>query len=473
MLNTVIEGKTVRKIFKVPHTYVILFTIVIIMTLATYVLPAGIYERVTDPNTGRTVVDPTSYHHVERTPVNLFEMVKAVPDGMKAAANIIFFIFIVGGAFAIIQSTGAIDGGISRTVVSLKGKEALLIPVCMLLFSIGGATYGMAEEVIVFVPIGIALARAMGYDNIVGISMMSTGAAVGFSGGMLNPFTVGVAQGIAELPLFSGLGFRLVGHLVLYIVAVWFVMRYAAKVKKDPTKSLVYDLMQEDRDETALKEVPEFTLRHKIVLIVVALGFVYMVYGVMKLDWYIDELSTLFLSMAVIGGLIGGLNPSKIASSFVEGAKAIAFGALVVGIARAILIVMTNGQIVDTVISAMANLVSMLPGAITAVGMFLVQLVINFFIPSGSGQAATTMPIMIPLADIVGISRQTAVLAYQFGDGFTNSIIPTSAALMGVLAMGKMPYERWFKFIWPLMVYWTIAGSVLLIISVLINYGPF
>lgn len=464
---------TEKKKFQVPHTYVILFMIIILVTLATYVLPAGVYERVTDPNTGRTVVDPASYHHVERTPVGPFDMIKAIPDGMKAAASIVFFIFIVGGAFAIITETGAVSAGIHKAVRSLEGKEKLMIPIIMLIFSIGGFTFGLAEEVIVFIPIGIALARAMGYDDIVGVSMMSTGAAIGFSGGMLNPFTVGVAQGIAELPLFSGIGFRVAGYIVLYIIGVWYTMRYAARVKADPSGSLVYDIMQKDKAEHVEVEAPEFTGRHKLVLLVVVLGFAYMIYGVMEMGWYIDELSTLFLGMALIGGLVGALSPSKIASAFVVGAKDIAFGALVVGIARAILVVMTNGQIIDTVINGLANFVSVLPGAVTAMGMFWVQVVINFFIPSGSGQAATTMPIMSPLADIVGVTRQTAVLAYQYGDGFTNSIIPTSASLMGILAIGKVPYERWFKFIWPLMVFWIIAGSVMCAIAFMIGYGPF
>lgn len=206
--------KTERKRFKVPHTYVILFFVILIVTVLTYILPAGVYDRVKDPNTGRTIVDPTSYHIVERTPVSPFDMFKAIPEGMKQTANIIFFIFICGGAFAMIQATGAIDAGVYRAVLALKGKEKIMIPVCMFLFSIMGFTYGAAEEVIVFVPIGISLARAMGYDDIVGVAMMSTGAAIGFCGGMLNPFTVGVAQGIAELPLFSGIGFRIIGYVV-------------------------------------------------------------------------------------------------------------------------------------------------------------------------------------------------------------------------------------------------------------------
>lgn len=473
MSTTGSEEKQSKRKFKVPHTYVILFAIVLLVFVASYLVPAGTYERVKDENTGRTVVDPTSYHYVEPTPVSPFEMMKSLPQGMKETADIIFFIFICGGAFAMIQTTGAIDAGVSRAVIGLRGKEKIMIPVVMFLFSIMGFTYGCAEEVIVFVPIGIALARAMGYDDIVGVSMMSTGAAIGFSGGMLNPFTVGVAQGIAELPLFSGMGLRIVGYVVLYIVAVVYVMRYAAKVKADPTQSLVYDIMQADKGEQAISTNVEFTSRHKAVLVVVALSLGYMVYGVMKMGWYIVELSTIFLSMGIIAALVGGVGPSNIAKSFVAGAKDIAFGALVVGIARAILVVMTKGQIIDTVISALASLVSSLPGSITAVGMFWVQVIINFFIPSGSGQAATTMPIMAPLSDLVGITRQTAVLAYQYGDGFTNQIIPTSAALMGVLAMGKVPYERWFKFIWKLMAFWIAAGTVMVLIAAIINYGPF
>lgn len=465
--------ETKKKKIKVPHTYVILLSVVIIVTIFTYILPAGIYERVQDPNTGRTVVDPASYHFVDRTPVKLFNMVKAVPDGMKATADIIFFIFICGGAFAMIQATGAIDAGVSRAVLALKGKEKLMIPVVMFLFSIMGFSYGAAEEVIVFIPIGIQLARAVGYDDIVGVAMMSTGAAIGFCGGMINPFTVGVAQGIAELPLFSGIGFRIVGYVVLYIIAVFYVMRYANKVKADPKASLVYEQMQKDMAEGNTDKTYEFEARHKIVLLVVAAGFAYMVYGVMKMGWYIVELSTIFISIGVVAGLIGGVTPSKLASAFVLGAKDVTFGALVVGIARAILIVMTQGQIIDTVISALANILSTLPGSATAVGMFWVHSITNFFIPSGSGQASATMPIMTPLADIVGITRQSAVLAFQYGDGFSNQIIPTSAALMGVLGMGKIPYEAWFKYNWRLMVYWIIAGSILVFIAASIKYGPF
>ncbi|HON33721.1 MAG: C4-dicarboxylate ABC transporter permease [Thermovirgaceae bacterium] len=466
-------GSEKKKRVKVPHTYVILISVVILATVMTYILPAGVYDRFKDERTGRTLVDALSYHHVDRTPVSIFKMFESVPKGMKETAEIIFFIFICGGAFSIIQATGAIDGAIGKAVLGLKGKEKLMIPITLLIFSIGGATYGMAEEVIVFIPIGVALARAVGYDDIVGVAILSTGANIGFSGGTLNPFTVGVAQSIAELPLFSGLGLRFAGHVMLFVIACWYIMRYAAKIKADPTQSIVYDLVESDPTRHTVTPDLPFTGVHKFVMLVILASFAYMIWGVMTQGFYIMELSTVFIAMGVIGGLVGRLAPSKMASAFVAGAKDIAFGALVVGIARAILVVMSQGQIVDTVIHALASWVAMLPGAMTAVGMFWVHVVINFFIPSGSGQAAATMPIMTPLADLVNITRQTAVLAFQYGDGFTNQIIPTSAALMGVLGMAKMPYERWFKFIWPLMVFWIAAGSVMVFIAAVIEYGPF
>ncbi len=458
---------------RVPHSYVILFSIILLATVMTYLLPAGVYERYRDERTGRTLVDAQSFHDVEQAPVSLFGMVNALPEGMVKAADIIIFIFICGGAFSIIQATGAIDSAIGKTIRRLEGKEKLMIPVTMLLFAAGGATFGMSEEVIVFVPIGVALARAMGYDDIVGVAMLTVGAGVGFSGGMLNPFTVGVAQSIAELPLFSGLVLRLGGFAILYLAACWYVMRYAATVKADRSRSIVHDLMEADPGRHDVTEEIPFTGTHKAVMAVVLISFAYMIYGVVKEGFYIMELATVFMGMGIAAGLVGRLGPSRIASTFVEGARSIVFGALVVGIARAILVVMTEGQIIDTVIYSLASWVSALPGALTAVGMFLVQVVINFFIPSGSGQAATTMPIMTPLADLVGITRQTAVLAFQYGDGFTNQIIPTSASLMGVLGMAKLPYERWFKFIWPLMIFWIAIGAVWVFLAAVISYGPF
>jgi uncharacterized ion transporter superfamily protein YfcC len=391
---------------------------------------------------------------------------------MVAAGEIGFFIFNCGGVFIALQATGAIDAGLSKAIFAVRGRETLMIPFIMFLFSLMGATMGMSEEVIVFVPIGVALARAVGYDDIVAVAMLSTGAAIGFSSGMANPFTVGVAQSIAELPLFSGFGFRLIGYALLYVSAVFYTLRYAKKIKLDPAQSYMYGVEQQGGGDARSLENITLTKRHILVLLNIAAFLAYMLYGVMMLDYYIMELATIFFAMGIIGGLLGGLSPSDIARAFVRGCADVTFGALAVGVSRGILITMQNGQIIDTIIHYLAELVARVPRGISAVAMFLVQSVINFFIPSGSGQAATTMPIMTPLADVIGLTRQTAVMAFHYGDGFSNSIIPTSAGLMGVLAMAKVPYEKWVKFIWPLMVIWTILGCALCYVAVMINLGP-
>ena len=463
----------VKKRMKMPHTYVILFSIVILAAIASYTLPAGVYDRSKDPTTGRTLVNPASYHHVEQTPVSPFDLFKAIPRGMVAGADIVFFIFICGGAFTVIQATGAVNSGLARFIMKLRGYENLLIPLTMLLFSVFGFTMGMSEEVIVFIPIGVLLARALKYDDIVAVAMLSTGAAIGFASGLLNPFTVGVAQTIAELKMFSGLEFRIIGFVFLYLSAVIYTMNYAKKVKANPEYSYVYEEMQKNKEVGILDESVQFTGVHQAVALVCLAFLGVMIYGVMKLDFYITELAAVFLAMGIVGGLVGRLGPNQIAMHFVAGCRDIVFGALVVGVARAILVVLQDGQIIDTIIHGLANGVSIFPKGLAAVGMFWVQSIINFFIPSGSGQAAATMPIMAPLADLLGITRQTAVLAFHYGDGFSNSIIPTSASLMGVLAMAHVPYEKWFRFIWPLMVIWTIIGSVMCYIAAVINLGPF
>lgn len=468
------EPTITKKKSRVPHTYVILFTVIIIMAILTYIIPAGEYDRMQDPSTGRTVVDPDSFHAVEQNPATPFDLVQAVPKGMNAAAGIIFFIFIIGGAFQIIAATGAIEAGISRVAVKLEGKDILMIPIFTVVFSIFGGTIGMAEETIVFVPIGIALARALGYDALVGTAMVTLGAASGFTSGFMNPFTVGVAQGISELPLFSGIGLRFVILGVMLVLVNIYLLRYAHKVKNDPEKSIVRELEIEESDHKIdLSNLPDLTSRHIGILLLFAAGLGVIIYGVFELEWYITEIATVFLAMGIVGGFVGNLGPSKVAQEFVVGARGIVFGALVVGIARGILVVMTDGFIIDSIIHGLATGINALPTAIAVLGMYIVQVVINFFIPSGSGQAAATMPIMAPLADVLNINRQVAVTAFQFGDGITNSIIPTSAALMGVLSVAKIPYEKWFKFVYPVMLIWLSMGAVFLLIAHFIDYGPF
>ncbi|MEL7648179.1 MAG: YfcC family protein [Sedimentibacter sp.] len=462
-----------KKKGRVPHTYVILFAMIIIIALLTYVIPAGQYQKV-ESSTGRMVVDPNSYAQVDPTPAKPFDVLKAFPKGLAAAQSIVFFIFIVGGSFNVVNQTGAIEAGISKVALGLKGKEKLLIPIIVFIFSIGGATIGMAEEAIVFVPIGIALSRALGYDAIVGMSIVSLGAAVGFTSGFMNPFTVGVAQSIAELPMFSGIALRLVIWVCTLVLVIGYIYRYANKVKADPTKSLVYELELQEKDHAIdLSNVKEMTKRHSLVLMVFGIGMAILIFGVFKFGWYITEIAAIFLAIGIIGGLVGGMNLDEMATTFIAGARDMTTGALVVGLARGILVIMEGSLIIDTIVFGMASAVSSLPKSVSAVGMLLVQSILNFFIPSGSGQAATTMPIMAPLSEVIGLSRQTAVLAYQFGDGISNSIIPTSGVLLANLSVAKIKYETWVKYVAPLMGLWTLLAAVFMVIAVLINYGPF
>lgn len=466
------EAKSKKK-FKVPHTYVILFAMILIMALLTYVIPAGTYQKIKAAD-GRMVVDPASFANVDSKPSQIFDIFKAFPKGLAAAQSIVFFIFIVGGSFNMINQTGAIEAGISKMALSLKGKEKLMIPLILFVFSVGGGTIGMGEEAIVFVPIGVALSRALGYDAIVGMSMISLGCAVGFTSGFMNPFTVGVAQGIAELPMFSGIELRLVIWAVSFVMAVWYITNYANKVKNDPKNSYVYELELEEKDSIIdLSNVKELTGRHKLVLILFGIGMAWMMYGVFKYGWYITEIAALFIGMGLVCGIAGGLSTDELSKSFIVGAKDMTMGALVVGLARGILVIMQDGLIIDTIVHGMATVVTQLPKAVAAIGMLLIQTFLNLIIPSGSGLAATTMPIMSPLADVVGMTRQTAVLAFQFGDGITNSIIPTSGVLLANLSIAKIKYEEWFKFIAPLMVMWTVIGCIFMVIAVFMNYGPF
>ncbi len=454
----------------IPHTYAIIFAIIIVATIATYFVPAGMFERTEHEATGRTIVVSDSYHSVEQNPVSFFEMMKAIPEGMQAGAQIIFFILLVGAAFGIIRETGAIEAGIGKAITKLEGREKIIIPASMILFSITGFTIGLSEESIIFVPIGVALARALGFDAITGTAMITMGAASGFIGGMMNPFTVGVAHGIAEMQMFSGFGFRTVVYLFILAFAIFYVMRYSFKVKQDPTKSIIYDIEQKNQvGQINFDDIPEFTKRHLLVYLILIIGLAFNMYGVFKWGWFITELTTNFVIMGLLAGLVAGLSINKTFDAFVEGAKVLVFGALIVGFARGILVVLEQGQIIDTVIYSLANIVKSIPDSINVLGMFIIQSFINFFIPSGSGQAATTMPIMIPVADLIGLERQAAVLAYQYGDAISNSIIPTSAALMGYLAVAGIPYDRWVKFVWKLVLGWSLISAIALLIAVAIG----
>lgn len=458
--------------FRVPHTYVILFTMIILAAVLTHIVPAGEYTRYENAN-GTTVVDPNSYHAVESAGAGIMDVLNAAPDGMKSAASLIFFVFIIGGAFQIINGTGAIDVVIGKLMRSLKGKELFIIPIFLFTFSLGGALMGMSNEVLAFVPIGIVVARKAGYDAAIGTSMVTLGAAAGFSAGTMNPFNVGVAQEIAELPIYSGIGLRIALHITFLAIASFYMMRYAARVKADPSKSIVCNLETEADGEGLLDNCGEPTARHYLVLAAFACGLGWIVWGVINHGWGTTEMQPVFIAVGAACGFIGGLGPSKIAKEFVEGAKALTFGALVIGIAKGILVVLQNGMILDTMVFSFGEMLKHLPRAFTPIGMYLVHIVLNIFIPSGSGQAAATMPLFVPLADVTGISRQLAVLAFQLGDGITNSINPTSSNMNTYLSISKINYAQWVRYAGPIILSWLLAGGVFIVIGYIIGYGPF
>lgn len=459
--------------FKIPHTYVLLFILIVIVAVLTHVIPAGVYDRAEDPETGRIFVVPDSYHEVERSPVGFFGIFKAIPTAMTEVGYIIFFVLLIGGAFGMINGTGAINAGIGSIVQKSSGSGKVMIPVVMFVFSLAGAILGSAEEMLPFYPIIISLALALGFDSIVGTALVLVGAGAGFAGAFLNPFTIGIAQGISGLPYPSGAWLRLIAYAVLLIASIIYVYRYAVKIKADPTLSVTYHQDKNHDHRIDINELEDFTTKHKIVLVTFLLGLIVLAYGVVQLGWYITELSAIFLIIGVACGLIGGTRPSKLAENFIDGAREMTYGALIIGIASTIMVIMREGNIMDTIIYSLANVVSSLPGFLSAIGMFIVQSLINLFIPSGSGQAAASMPIMAPLSDAIGLTRQTAVLAFQFGDGFTNVISPTSGYFMAALAIGGIKWEDWAKWFFPLFMIWNAIAILFLSFAAIIGYGPF
>lgn len=449
---------------KSPDSLVIVSVILVIFVLLTWIVPAGEFDRM-DVD-GRMVVVAGTYHSVEAEPQGFWAIFRAPLKGIESAADIIGFVLLVGGAFSILTRTGALDAGLQQVLRFAEKNTRLkiwIIPLLMTIFSIGGATFGMAEEVLVFVMITIPLARSMGYDNIVGVAIPFIGAGMGFAGAPFNPFTVGIAQGIAELQIFSGFEYRSIVWLIYTLAGILFVMWYAKKIEKAPEKSPIGNVQAEFEHGTEAEDL-KLTGRRKIVLLLFFASLAGIMVGAMQFDWYIIELSGLFLLLGVASALIGGLSVSETVKSFTRGAQDLLMAALIIGFSKAILVVASDGKIIDTVLFSMSNAVGDFSPMVAAQSMFIVQGLINFFIPSGSGQAAITMPLMAPLSDLLSVSRQTAVLAYQFGDGLFNLIIPTSGITMGLLTMARIPYNVWIKWIWGFMAIMVAVSMILLAI---------
>ncbi len=456
---------------KVPDTLVLIICVLVVFIILTWIIPAGQFEY--SEFNGRPTAIPGTYERVEPSPQFLGAFLKAPIKGFISAAQIIGFCFLVGGAFGIINATGAIDAGLFRVIrkgeKSKHLKQWILVMV-MLFFSISGATFGMSESVLVFIMITVPLAIAMGYDSIVGICISFVAAGVGFAGALTNPFTIGIAQGISGVTLFSGWEYRLLVWLVFTSILMIYVLRYAKKVGVTPERSPVYHIDRQRNKEMpgGSDEEPSFTLRRKLVLVLLFAAIILLVAGSNIWKWYINEISAVFLALGFLVAAVAGMKAADASRAFVKGARGMLMAGLIIALSKGLLVVVTDGKIIDTMLHGVATATENMPRILSAEMMFLFQGFLNFFVPSGSGQAALTMPIMAPLADILGITRQTAVLCFQMGDGIFNMIIPTSGVTMGVLSIAEIPYQKWFRWMVPLTLIFLMCVFLLLIPPVLL-----
>ena len=464
--------------FKVPHTLVILFGIVILAWILSCLLPAGSFERVENA-AGRSQVVPGSFKLTPDAPaLSPLAILTAIPKGFSGAHEIIFFVFIIGGAFAVLRATGALDAALGAILRRWGNRPFWLVAGGTALFAVGSSTIGFGEEYFPFVPVLITLALALGYDRITAVGIIMVGYGVGYGAALINPFTVIIAQDIAGLQPASGLWFRLVLMAVFLPIGIHHIWSYAKKVGRDPAASLVAGASAPEGmsitsggDGEAGADHPPMTTTHKLILAAVAISQVIIVFGLSQWHWSLVEMQAVFVGLTVIIAIIARISPDRAAVEFGVGAASLTSTALLIGVARSIQVVLNEGGIVDTMVHGISLPLQELPGALSAVGMFFVQSLGNFFIPSGSGQAFVTMPIMAPLADLVGVSRQVAVLAFQFGDGFSNILVPTQAVIVGAIAIAGVPYDRWLRFILPFMVKIWIVGSIALALAVLIGYA--
>lgn len=460
---------------RIPHTFTIVFALIVFAAVLTWVVPAGefVREKIDVNGSSREVVVNNSFHYTERAP-QTWQIFSALFNGFVDKADIIIFILMVGGAFWILNNSHAIDVGVmaflrwvkrlSRyRIIKKLGVENIIITLVMLLFSLFGAVFGMSEETIAFVVVFIPLAIQMGYDSIVGVCMCYVAAHVGFAGAMLNPFTIGIAQGIADLPLFSGLEYRLFCWVVLTIVGIAFVLWYARRVKARPESSPVYKLDDYWRSRMESSEESRLSVRQILILVLFFVTIVALVVGVLKFGWYIEEISALFLAMGILAGIIDRQGADDIAKLFLAGCKDILSAALVVGLASGIIFILKDGCVIDTILYGLTRSLAQVGDVVSLGAMYVFQTLLNVVMPSGSAKAALTMPIMAQFADLIDVSRQTTVLAFQFGDGFTNMLTPTSGVLIGVLGMARIPYGTWLKWVWKFIVALIVLGFILML----------
>lgn len=456
-----------KKQFKMPHSYVIIFMLLIFVSVLTYVIPAGEYTRITTA-TGLKMVDSTSYHLVKSRPVGIWLIPNFVMKGLIKQANIIFPLLVIGGALETVLSTGMFHAYCNKLARKCSGKEKIFIPAVLLLFAVIGITQS-TNKFIGFAPLGVMLAATLGYDAIVGVAMILLGVGIGFSTGILAP-TTAIAQEMAELTAYSGMGLRIVAFVLFYLVTAAYIVWYGERAKKDPTKSVLYGV--EGVETFDLKDCNvEIDKKHPLVLGVLIVAFGILMYGCIKFGWGLVETAVCFMWMGFVAGTVYGYTPSKIASCFVKGIKGMASAAMIVGLGAAVALILQEAKVLDTVVYGLANMLEWFPNFLKAPVMLIMNVIVNGFVTSGTGQAAVVMPAMVPLADVSGITRQTAVLAYKMGDGFCNYVLPHASALMGFLGATGITYDRWMKFMGKLFLIWMLLGSIILSFAYFTQYA--
>lgn len=458
-----------KRRFPMPDAMVILFSLLLLVWIASFIIPSGQFSTEGDSD----IVIPGSFEQVDADPVGILDLFLSVQNGLIESANLIFLVLIIGGAIAVIEQPGTINAGIKTLVDKTRGRKYLLIGIVSVVFGII-STLGMsANAVIAFIPLGIILARALDLDAIAGVSIIYLGYYAGQAAAVFDPIILGVAQEIADVPIFSGYGLRIALFIILLAITILYVFNYVKKVSNDSSKSIMGSQRFAEKDlKDETESIPAFSFTHMIIVLLFFMTIGVFVYGSLQLDWGINELAAVFLINAILTALISKQTPNSFVQTFMGGAKNILYGALIIGIASSIVELMEEGMILDTIVNAVFIPLSYLSPMIGAIAMFVFNLFLNILIPSGSGQASVAMPLMTPLADLLDVTRQTAVIAFKLGDGITNMITPISGVLMAVLAVGGVPYTKWLRYIMPLVGIWTVVGVIFVIIAVLINYGP-
>ncbi len=455
--------------FQMPHTLTLLFFLMVAALVATWIIPQG--QFATEVVDGRTVVVPGTFQVVEDAdrlgPIELFT---AIPRSFAAAQDIIFFLFIIGGVMAVIRKTGAIDALLGRLLERFNEKPATLIFIVIFVFALASSAVGASAEYIPFVLILVALCRSLKMDTMTAVGIIIAGYGIGYGAAAFNQYTVVVAQGVAGLPTYSGMEVRLAIMVPFVLIGAHHVWSYARGVQLDPSRSLMVGV-ESHVQGSAEKTYPALTMTHRLILVAFILTLGIAVYGIRYQGWYLIELGAAFVILGIVAAAIGRIGPSLMAKEFVIGARELTETALLVGVARGIALIMEDGQILHSIVHALSVPLSMVGAELAAVGMMIMQTILNLFVPSGSGQAFVTMPLMAPLSDLLGISRQIAVQAFLFGDGFANMLVPTNAVLMGILGMAGVPYDRWFRFCMPLLLKLLAFAAVCMVFMVWLGFS--